>query len=154
MGDGPTVNFGGVQNLINNMYVGEVPPFLFPKFFLNNSSVNQGHGLIKFVSNSFQAELCLASNKFCTSGWSLLLIQRTDSMSSKASITKPLVAGSYMMIDLSDGRLCLALYGSKESVSQFYSVPIPCLIILCSWYRKECTKVIYIVTTYITLICC
>ena len=49
-GEGPTVNFGRVQNLTNNMYVGDVP-VPFPKFFLNNSSVNQGQGLINFLDS-------------------------------------------------------------------------------------------------------
>jgi hypothetical protein len=76
-------------------------------------------GLLYFsVLNTFQAELHLDSNKFCTSGWSLLLIQKTDSTSSKASITKPLGAGSYMMANLSDGGPHPVPYGSKESVSQ------------------------------------
>ncbi|KAF8157624.1 hypothetical protein K438DRAFT_1777121 [Mycena galopus ATCC 62051] len=77
-GEGPTVNFGGVQNLTSNMYVD--------------------------------------SKKFCTSGWSLPLIQGTDSASSKASITKPLGAGSYVTADSSDGRPRPVLYRSKESL--------------------------------------
>jgi hypothetical protein len=94
-GQGPTVNFSGVQNLTNNMYVGEGPLFLSPKLFLNNSSVNQGQGLIKYpVLNIFEVELCLDSKKFCSSGWSLLLIRRTNNMNCGNFITEPLGAGS------------------------------------------------------------
>jgi hypothetical protein len=151
-GEGPTVIF---DNSTNKTYVGEVSPFPFPKFFLNNNSVHLGQGLIKFpMLNILQAELCLGSRKFCASGWSLLPIQRTDSMNCGAFITKPLGAGSYVISDSSNGGPCPVLYGSKESVTQFYSVPIPCPIILCSWYREERTKVICIAATYITLICC
>jgi hypothetical protein len=63
-------------------------------------------------------------------------------MNCRDFIMKPLAAGSYMMVDLSDGRTYLVPYGSKESVSQFHCVPIPSLI-GCSWYRKEHTKVIH-----------
>jgi hypothetical protein len=91
--------------------------------------------------------------KFWASGWGLLPIQRTDSTTCGSFITKPLGAGSYMMSDSSDGRPYPALYGSKVSVSKFHSVPIPFLIIGDSWYRKKCTKVSHITTTYMMVIC-
>jgi hypothetical protein len=47
MGEGPTVN---IDNSTNKMYVGECLLFLFLKSILNNTSVNQGHGLMKFLS--------------------------------------------------------------------------------------------------------
>jgi hypothetical protein len=149
-GEGPTVIF---DHSTKKMYVCEVSPVPFAKSFLNKNSVHLGQGLITFpVLDIFQAELCLDSKKFCISGWNILLIRRTDSMSYGAFIMKLLGAGSYMISNSSNGRPHQAHYGSKESASQFHSVPIPCLIIGCSWYWKECTKVFYIATTHI--ICC
>jgi hypothetical protein len=127
VGEGPTFNFNRVQNMTNNMYVGDVPRSFSQSLF--STMVSSAGSLIVhsdklellnfYVLNMFQAELCLDSKKIWASGWGLLLIHRTDSTSSKASITKPLGAGSYVIADSSDGRAHLAFYGSKESVSQF-----------------------------------
>jgi hypothetical protein len=75
--------------------------------------------------NIFQAELHLDSKKFWKSGWGFLLILRTDSTNCGNFIMEPLDTGSSMIFDSSNGRPNPALCGSKESVSQFYSVGIP-----------------------------
>jgi hypothetical protein len=96
-GEGPTVIF---DHSTNKMYVGEAFPVPFPKSFLNNTSVNLGHGLIKFpVLPIFQAESRLDLKKFCASGWEILPIQRTDSTTCGSNITKPLGTGSHMITD-------------------------------------------------------
>jgi hypothetical protein len=101
-GEGATMNINRVQNLTNNMYVGDIPcPFFESPF---STTVSSGGSLVVHSNtyrllnfsglNTFQSELFLDSKKFCTSGWGLPLIQKTDSASSKASITTPLGAGS------------------------------------------------------------